>query len=220
MFEFSIMRKILSKILLLLVLPISVLSQENDFQTWTSISASKKIIKKTNLIVKQGARFRENSSLYSKLFTDLKIKSKYNKHFSFAIGYRFSNDWDKQLELSQKNRFYSDIYYKDKYKKRFLFDARARLQTQGNIEGYAATFRHKSALAYNIPKTKLEPSVALEYFLPFESMLIEKLRYTIGLSHPITKDLDAEIAYRIQQEFYTNNPETLFIFEGKLSYDF
>ena len=47
MFEFSIMRKILSKILLLLVLPISVLSQENDFQTWTSISVSKKIIKKT-----------------------------------------------------------------------------------------------------------------------------------------------------------------------------
>ena len=220
MFEFSIMRKILSKILLLLALPISVLSQENDFQTWTSVSASKKIIKKTNLIVKQGARFRENSSLYSKLFTDLKIKSKYNKHFSFAIGYRFSNDWDKQLELSQKNRFYSDIYYKDKYKKRFLFDTRARLQTQGNIEGYTATFRHKSVVAYNIPKTKLEPSVALEYFLPFESMLIEKLRYTIRLSHPITKDLDAEIAYRIQQEFYTNNPETLFIFEGKLSYDF
>ena len=214
MFEFSIMRKILSKFFLIFIIPISVFSQENDFQTWTSISASKKIIKKTNLIIKQGVRFRENSSLYSKLFTDLKIKSKYNKHFSFAIGYRFSNDWDKQSKLSQKNRFYSDIYYKDKYKKRFLFDTRARLQTQGNIEGYAATFRHKSVLAYNIPKTKLEPSVA------FESMQIEKLRYTIGLSHPITKDLDAEIAYRIQQEFYTNNPETLFIFEGKLSYDF
>ncbi len=214
------MRKILNKFILIFILPISVFSQENDFQTWASISASKKIIKKTNLTIKQGVRFRENSSLYSKLFTDLKIKSKYNKHFSFAIGYRFSNDWNKQLELSQKNRFYSDIYYKDKYKKRFLFDARARLQTQGNIEEYAATFRHKSALAYNIPKTKLEPLVALEYFLPFESMLIDKLRYTIGISHPITKDLDVKLAYRIQQEFYTNNPQTLFIFEGKLAYDF
>ena len=214
------MRKILNKFILIFILPISVFSQENDFQTWTSISASKKIIKKTNLIIKQGVRFRENSSLYSKLFTDLKIKSKYNKHFSFAIGYRFSNDWNKQLELTQKNRLYSDIFYKEKYKKRFLFDARARFQTQGNIEEYATTFRHKSVLAYNIPKTKLEPSVALEYFLPFENMLIDKLRYTIGLSHPITKDLNAEIAYRIQQEFYANNPETLFIFEGKLSYDF
>jgi hypothetical protein len=212
------MRKILNKFILIFILPISVFSQENDFQIWTSISASKKIIKKTNLTIKQGVRFRENSSLYSKLFTDLKIKSKYNKHFSVAIGYRFSNDWNKQLELSHKNRFYSDIYYKDKYKKRFLFDVRARLQTQGNLEEYAATFRHKTALAYNIPKTKLEPSVALEYFLPFESILIEKLRYTIRLSHPVTKDLNAEIAYRIQQEFYTNNTQTLFIFEAKLSY--
>ena len=214
------MRTVLHRFFLIFILPISVFSQGNDFQTWTSLSVSKKIIKKTNLTIKQGVRFRENSSLYSKLFTDLKIKSKYNKHFSFAIGYRFSNDWDKQSKLSQKNRFYSDIYYKDKYKKRFLFDVRARLQTQGNIEVYATTFRHKSALAYNIPETKLEPSVALEYFLPFESMLIDKLRYTIGLSHPITKDLNAEIAYRIQQELYTNNPETLFIFEGKLAYDF
>ena len=214
------MRTIQNSILLLLFCTFSSIAQENDFQTWTSFSANKKIIKNTRLSVKTGLRLRENSSLYSKLFTDLKIKSKYNKHFSFAIGYRFSNDWNKQLELSQKNRFYSDIYYKDKYKKRFLFDARARLQTQGNIEEYAATFRHKSALAYNIPKTKLEPSVALEYFLPFESILIEKLRYTIGISHPITKDLDVELAYRIQQEFYTNNPQTLFIFEGKLAYDF
>ena len=113
------MRTILNKFLLIFILPISVFSQENDFQTWTSISVSKKIMKKTNLTIKQGVRFRENSSLYSKLFTDLKIKSKYNKHFSFAIGYRFSNDWNKQLELSQKNRVYSDIYYKAKYKKRF-----------------------------------------------------------------------------------------------------
>jgi len=214
------MRTIQNSILLLLFCTFSSIAQENDFQTWSSFSLNKKIIKKTNLSIKQGVRFRENSSLCSKLFTDLKIKSKYNKHFSFAIGYRFSNDWDKQLELSQKSRVYSDIYYKDKYKKRFLFDARARLQTQGNIEGYATTFRHKSALAYNIPKTKLEPSVALEYFLPFESMLIDKLRYTIGLSHPITKDLDVELVYRIQQEFYANNPQTLFIFEGKLAYDF
>jgi hypothetical protein len=45
------------------------------------------------------------------------------------------------------------------------------------------------------------------------------MRYTLGLAHPISKKLDAEIVYRIQQEFYANNPETLFIFEGKLSYD-
>ena len=220
MFEFSIMRTILNKIFLLLILPMSVLSQENDFQIWTSVSASKKIIKKTNLIVKQGARFRENSTMYSKLFTDIKIKRKYNKHFSFAAGYRHSTDWNKKQDLENKNRFYIDVYYKDKYYKRYLLGVRTRWQTQGNMFGYSTTFRQKFVFAYNIKKTKLEPSVGLEYFLPFKSMLVEKLRYTFGFSHPITKDLDFVLAYRIQQEFNTNNPETLFIFDGKVSYNF
>ena len=214
------MRTTLSKIFLLLFFPFFSVAQENDFQTWTSVSASKKLIKKTDLIVKQGARFRENSSVKSKLFTDIRIKRKYNKHFSFAVGYRFSNDWNKRLILSQKNRFYSDFYYKDKLKKRFLLDLRARWQTQGNFEEYSSLFRQKSIVAYNIRKTKLEPSFAIEYFLNIESILVDKLQYTFGISHPITKDLDAEIAYRIQQEYYVNNPETLYIFEGKLSYDF
>jgi hypothetical protein len=86
--------------------------------------------------------------------------------------------------------------------------------------GYSTIFRQKFVFAYNIKKTKLEPSVGLEYFLPFKSMLVEKLRYTFGFSHPITKDLDFVLAYRIQQEFNTNNPETLFIFDGKVSYNF
>ena len=214
------MRTTLNKIFILLFLPFFSIAQENDFQTWTSVSASKKLIKKTDLIVKQGARFRENSSVKSKLFTDIRIKRKYNKHFSFAVGYRFSNDWNKRFVLAQKNRFYSDVYYKDKLKKRFLLDLRARWQTQGNFEGYSSLFRQKSVVAYNIRKTKLEPSFAIEYFLNIESVLVDKLRYTFGVSHPITKDLDAEIAYRIQQEYYVNNPETLYIFEGKLSYDF
>ena len=219
MFEFSIMRKILSKILLLLVLPISVLSQENDFQTWTSISASKKIIKKTNLIVKQGVRFRENSSIYYKLFTDIKIKRKYNKYFSFAGGYRYSSDWNKKQDLENKNRFFADVYYKDKYYKRYLLAIRTRWQTQGNLYGYNASLRQKFRFAYNIKKTKLEPSLALEYFYTLENS-IEKLRYTFGMSYPVLKDLDFELAYRIQQEFNTNNPETLFIFDGKISYNF
>ena len=80
------------------------------------------------------------------------------------------------------------------------------------------TLRQKFSLAYNIPKTKLTPKIATEYFLNLEDG-INKLRSTVGVSHPITKKLNFDLAYRIQQEFYVSNPETLFIFEGKLSYD-
>ena len=47
---------------------------------------------------------------------------------------------------------------------------------------------------------------------------INKLRSTIALSYPISKDIDVDFAYRMQNEFLVNNPQTIFIFESKISY--
>ena len=212
------MRTIQNSILLLLFCSLSAFAQENDFQTWYSVSLNKKIIKKTNLSVKTGLRLRENSSLYAKQFTDVKIKRKYNKRISYAVGYRYINRWDIALNISNQNRFYADVYYKNKLSKRFSYAVRNRWQTQGYLYGYKMTLRQKFALDYNIRKTKLAPSIATEYFLTLEDG-INKLRSTIALGYPLNKKLDFELAYRIQHEFYVNNPETLFIFEGKLAYD-
>ena len=212
------MRIIKNSIFLLLLCSLSAFAQENDFQTWYSVSLSKKIIKKTSLSVKTGLRLRENSSMYAKQFTDVKIKRKYSKRISYAVGYRYINSWDIALNISNQNRFYADVYYKNKLSKRFSYAVRNRWQTQGYLYGYKMTLRQKFALDYNIRKTKLAPSIATEYFLNLEDG-INKLRSTIALGYPLAKNLDFELAYRIQHEFYVNNPETLFIFEGKLAYD-
>jgi hypothetical protein len=212
------MRTVQNSIFLLLFCSLSAFAQENDFQTWYSVSLNKKIIKKTNLAVKTGLRLRENSSLYAKQFTDVKIKRKYNKRISYAVGYRYINKWNIALDISNQNRFYADVNYKNKFNKRFAYSVRNRWQTQGNLYGYKMTLRQKFALDYNIRKTKLTPSVATEYFLTLEEG-INKLRSTFSLAHPLSKNLDFELAYRIQQEFYVNNPITLFIFEGKLAYN-
>ena len=212
------MRIIQNSIFLLLFCSLSAFAQENDFQSWYSVSLNKKIIKKTNLAVKTGLRLRENSSLYAKQFTDVKIKRKYNKRISYAVGYRYINKWNIAMDISNQNRFYADINYKNKLSKRFAYAVRNRWQTQGSLYSYKMTLRQKFALDYNIRKTKLAPSVATEYFLTLEDG-INKLRSTIALGYPLAKKLDFELAYRIQHEFYVNNPETLFIFEGKLAYD-
>ena len=212
------MRIIQNSIFLLLFCSLSAFAQENDFQSWYSVSLNKKIIKKTNLAVKTGLRLRENSSLYAKQFTDVKIKRKYYKRISYAVGYRYINSWDIALNISNQNRFYADINYKNKLSKRFSYAVRNRWQTSGDLYGYKMTLRQKFALEYNIRKTKLSPSIAAEYFLTLEDG-INKLRSTIALGYPLNKKLDFELAYRIQHEFYVNNPETLFIFEGKLAYD-
>jgi len=163
-------------------------------------------------------RLRENSSIYAKQFTDFKIKRKYNKRISYALGYRYINKWDIALNISDQNRFYADVNYKNKFSKRFSYAVRNRLQSQVYFFSYKMTLRQKFALDYNIKKIKLTPSISTEYFLTLEDG-INKLRSTIALGYPLAKKLDFELAFRIQQEFYVNNPQTLFIFEGKLAYN-
>ena len=212
------MNKIRNSIILLLISSLSVFPQENDLQSWYSFSLKKKLVKKIDLTLKSGIRYRENSSLLSKQFFDFKFKKRWSKRVSFASGYRYANNWDKELKASDNHRFYSDLSYKNKLVKRLDYSIRNRWQTQGDIYGYKMTLRQKFSLSYNIRKTKLTPNIATEYFFNLDDGL-NKLRSTATLSYPITKKLDFDFSYRIQQEFYTNNPETLFIFEGKFLYN-
>ena len=82
---------------------------------------------------------------------------------------------------------------------------------------YTGIIREKVGASYNIRKTKLKPESSVEYFYTWNKS-IDKIRYTLLITYPLTKNLDFDLSYRIHQEFYVNNPETLFIFGGKLSY--
>jgi len=231
--------KFYKSVFLLLFCSFFAFAQENDFQTWHSVSSTidfnvilvpdqvfTKTKRKGSITFKQGYRLRENSSLLSKQFSDFRFKLMLNKRLSFAMGYRYSTDWNIPLEsrtlllypyVYNKHRYYSDIIVKKKLKKRFLVYSRSRYLYQGNSFEYNSVIREKVGISYNIRKTKLEPESSVECFYTWNES-IDKIRYTLLISYPITKSLDFDLAYRIQQEFYVNNPETLFIFGGKLSY--
>ena len=149
-----------------------------------------------------------------------------NKRLSCALGYRYSTDWRIPLEsgslllypyVYNKNRYYSDLIIKKKLNKRSLVYLRSRYLYQGNIFDYTSIIREKVGISYNIRKTKLDPESSVEFFYTWRES-IDKIRYTVLISYPISKNLDVDLSYRIQQEFYVNNPQTLFIFGGKLSY--
>ena len=217
----------------------SAKSQENDFQTWHSVSSTidftvilvpdqlfTKTKRKGSITFKQGYRLRENSSLLSKQYSDFRFKLMLNKRVSIALGYRYSTNWDTPLEsitllfypyVYNKHRYYSDMIIKKKLKKRFLVYLRSRYLYQGNTFKYNSVIREKVGMSYNIRKTKLQPESSVECFYTWNES-IDKIRYTLLISYPITKNIDFDLAYRIQQEFHVNNPETLFIFGGKLSY--
>ena len=204
-----------SLIFFLLLFSFSSFSQENDFQLWNSVIIKKKINKKHSLDLKYGLRFRENASLVAKDFIDIRTRYKLHKKWSVALGYRNINEWSKYSELEKKNRFYFDSYYSKKIK-RYYFDLRSRFLLQGKIS-YNEIIRQRIRLAYNLRKTKLEPSLSLEFFSSFDNF-INKLRYSLFLSYPINKKMDFNLGYKIQQEFNVANPVTLFIFETKLIY--
>ena len=228
-----------NSIFLILFFYFSAQSQENDFQTWHSVSSTidftvilvpdqlfTKTKRKGSITFKQGYRFRENSSLLSKQYSDIRFKLMLNKRVSIALGYRYSTNWNTPLESStllfypyvyNKHRYYSDIVIKKKVKKRFLVYLRSRYLYQGNTFKYNSVIREKVGMSYNIRKTKLEPESSVECFYTWNES-IDKIRYTLLISYPLTKNLDFDLTYLIQQEFYVNNPETLFIFGGKLSY--
>ena len=159
------MKTIRNSFLLLFICTISAYSQQNDFQSWSSIKISKKIYKRTNISVKEGFRFRENSSLISKNFTDVKISHRIKKtDFKVSIGYRFSNDFDLDFSSENKHRYYSDFTSKYKYK-RFKISFRDRVQFQGNTSGYSTLFRQKLDVSYNVRKTPFEPFFQFEFFI-------------------------------------------------------
>ena len=120
------MRKTLSSILVALFLSLSAYSQENDFQAWYIISINKKFDKKTNLSFKTGLRLRENATLYSKRFFDLKYKREFSKHVSLASGYRYNTTWNQKFIINNLHRFYFDINYKNKIIKRLNYSIRSK----------------------------------------------------------------------------------------------
>jgi hypothetical protein len=81
--------------------------------------------------------------------------------------------------------------------------------------------RTRVKLSYNLPKTKLKPHVAAEFFLHLNDQLIytstsvtgnhrfNKYRLRLGLEYPINKRHELNLYYIVEPEF--ESPDTHFI---------
>lgn len=202
-----------SSFILLLLCPLLIIAQEQDFQQWSKIGVSYDLNKDLSVSLDQGFRFRENASLPDVTFSNLSLKYDLIKKWSVAIGYRYITDFDLSQNTSTSHRIYSDINYRKK-KKRWLMKNRLRYQYQE--ENF--TLRDKVSLSYNIRKTPLEPFTAFELF--FKDSEFKKWRYTLGASYPFLKEFDIDVYYRLQQSFNTNNPKQLHILGLGIEYKF
>lgn len=192
-----------SSLVLFLFCPLLLIAQEKDFQQWSKIGVYYDLNKDLSVSLDQAFRFRENASLTDVSFSNLALKYDIKK-WSVAIGYRYITDFDLSQNTSISQRIYTDISYSKK-KKRWRIKNRLRYQYQE--ENF--TLRDKIFLKYNIRKTPLEPFTTFELF--FKDSEFKKWRYTLGVSHPLLKEFDIDVFYRLQQSFNTNNPKQLHI---------
>lgn len=205
--------------ILCFIFPLLVFSQEEDFQSWNKIELGYKIHKNISLNFTEGLRLRENASLPSKTFTNLGIGYRHNKKWRFAIGYRFIQFFDISQEIHLRHRWYADIINRKKMQ-RFQLSFRSRLQHQLGSNYLEQYYRGRLKVAYNIRKTPLDPSLSIETFCNLSVLELDKMRYTLTASYPLSKKIDGILFYRLQQEINVSNPSHFYIMGAGASLDF
>ena len=198
--------------------PLLSFTQTEDFQLWSSGSLNYSVNKKLEFKLTESLRLRENVSLISRQFSELRSTYKINKSFRLNAGYRFLRTISIEKQINLRHRFYFDIIKRKKIKRIRVF-SRLRSQYQTGINYNEFYTRGKLGALYNIRKTPFDPEFSSEIFFNNTKKQIDKLRYTLALSFPFNKKIKSNIFYRIQTEKNTVNPNTFYILGLGLEYN-
>lgn len=196
--------------ILCFILPLFLFAQEEDFQSWSKVELGYKINKKLSAELVEGFRLRENASLPAKAFTDLGLTYRHNKKWRVGAGYRFVQSFDMSQDIRLRHRWYADVVFRQKVK-RWQVNYRSRLQHQIGVNHMEQYYRGRLSASYNVRKTPFQPSVAVESFCDLNALQIDKMRYTLAASYPLSKQIEGAFYYRIQEEINVNNPSILYI---------
>ena len=198
--------------------PLLSFTQTEDFQLWSSASINYSVNKKLEFKLTESLRLRENVSLISRQFSQLRSTYKINKSFRLNAGYRFLRTISIEKQTNLRHRFYFDIINRKKIKRIRVF-SRLRSQYQTGINYNEFYTRGKLGALYNIRKTPFDPEFSSEIYFDNKKKQIDKLRYTLALSFPFNKKIKSNIFYRIQTEKNIVNPNTFYILGLGLEYN-
>ncbi|MFT6282008.1 MAG: hypothetical protein ACJA0U_002141 [Salibacteraceae bacterium] len=203
-------------------------SAQSDFGVWTGGDVRVPITKKLDAGMQLESRFSNNVSTVDKSFLSPYVKFNLHKHIGLGLAYRFGNSPTAGLFGGETyHRIGLDANFKDLLelfmeKTKLELDARLRY-THGWDRGdlNKDNFRTRVKLSYDLPKTKLKPHVAAEFFLHFNDQItytstgvtgnhrFNKYRLRLGLEYPINKRHELNLYYIVQPEF--ESPDTDFI---------
>ena len=163
--------------------------------------------------IQEQFRFNDTISTLYESFTELGIKYRLGKGFSFKGNYRYIVDYGGKND----HRLALDFNYSfDKKGFPLIIDYRLRFQ---NVMGRSKTYvRNKIGLTYKLTKL-VDPYMAYELFYRFNGKNeFRKTRFTIGLEWRIMKELHCSTYFRVQDDINVKNPERQKIIGLTLNY--
>lgn len=223
------MIRILKNSLLVVGVALPMLSSaQSDFGVWAGADVRVPIAKKLDVGVQLETRFANNVSTVDKSFISPYVKFDLHKHIGLGLAYRFGNRPTTGLLGGETHhRIGLDANFTNLLE---LFMKKTKLKLDGRLRYTHAwdrgdlnndNFRTRVKLSYNLPKTKLKPHVAAEFFLHFNDQLtytstgvtgnhrFNKYRLRLGLEYPIKKHHELNLYYIVEPEF--KSPDTDFI---------
>jgi len=189
-------------------------AQTKDAGLWMDVGLSRELGEHFELSVSPEIRLDENISRWSRLFGDVSLEYKYNKHVSLSAAYRggASNDG---IHVDGRHRMQYGLGVKQKWKD-WTFQYQSRVQFALNAAwsdadvDFNTTWRNRATVRYGgIKKTDL--STAYEIFnavSPYQEMAFTNWRWTAQLTRKINKKQSASIGYLIQRDL-TESPQHL-----------
>jgi hypothetical protein len=191
---------------------------QKDFGLWTGVDVRIPILKKLDVGVELQSRFESNVSQVERSFVSPYVKYELHKYVRLGLDYRLSNlpTGGGFFGSEYTHRTTLDIELKnlvELVQKKARLDLTARIRATHEVESgdlNNTNLRGRLKIAYNLPKTKLEPHVAAEVFYHFNDQIsytfssvetrhrVSKYRLRAGLSYPLTKQHSVKLYYIVE----------------------
>ena len=195
-----------------------VFAQTKDAGLWMDAALSREMGDRFELTVSPEIRLDENLTRWSRLFADVSLEYKYNKHISLSGAYRggVGNDG---VHIDSRHRMQYGLGLKQKwndwslqYQSRVQFALNAAW-SDSDVD-FNTTWRNRLTVKYGgLKKTDL--ATAYEIFnsvSAYQELAMTNWRWTAQVARKINKEQSVSVGYLIQRDL-TESPQHLdFVF--------
>ena len=214
--------------LLIVLMPLFAWAQKEDFRTWYNLELEGELFKLVDFTVSPELRLWDNSTRLESVLGRTNLSVPVTKFLRLGVRYRYQIDYVRKDYTRYIHRygFYAELDYRIE---RLRMAYRAIYQNEytnfrrsedGRIP--ETQHRHKISFKYRRKGWDITPLLAGEMFFTIYPKWLkyqQKFRITAGFQYRLTKDININLHYKYQQEYYENNPLTSHIISTGIEYE-